>query len=93
MPAPRGSDVRNGQKLSDAKIPHKSEKKALRSLQVHITPTEIIHQIKVGENWVVLDRWTQPGVNLAAGRIGFFLPGGDQISLLSFGRYADLNLH
>ena len=87
------TNIRNGQKVSEAKIPHKSDKKSFRTIQIRVTPTEIVHQIKEGENWVVLDRWTQPGTNLAVGRFGFYLPGGDQISLSSFGHYLDLNLH
>jgi hypothetical protein len=86
------TDVRNGQKVSDAKIPHKSEKKSFRTLQVRITPTEVVHQIKEGDNWTTLDRWSQPGTNLSSGRFGFYLPGGDQVSLASFGHYLDLNL-
>jgi hypothetical protein len=86
------TDVRNGQKVSDAKIPHKGGKKTFHALQIHVSPTEITHQIKQGDAWVVLDRWTQPGANLAAGRFGFYLPGGDQVSLANFGHYLDLNL-
>jgi hypothetical protein len=87
------TDIRNGQKTNDAKIPHKVEKKSLRTLQIHVSPTEIVHQIKQGNGWLVLDRWTMPGINLSSGRFGFYLPGGDQLSLASFSHYAELNLH
>jgi hypothetical protein len=40
-----------------------------------------------------VDKFTQPGTNLAQGRFGFYLPGGDQISLANFAHYLDLNLH
>jgi len=87
------TDIRNGQKTSDAKIPHKGEKKSFRTLQIHVSPTEIVHQIKQGNAWFVLDRWTLPGTNLSSGRFGFYLPGGDQMSLASFSHYPDLNVH
>lgn len=87
------TDVRNGQKVREVKIPQKGEKKAFRTLQVHVSPSEIVHQIKQGENWVVIDRWSQSGTDLSQGRFGFYLPGGDQISLSSFGHYLDINLH
>jgi len=87
------TDIRNGQKVSEAKVPHKSEKKSFRTLVVRVTGTEIVHQIKEGDHWTVLDRWSQPGTNLSSGRFGFYLPGGDQISLASFVHYLDLNLH
>ena len=87
------TDIRNGQKTSDAKIPHKGDKKSYRTLQIHVSPTEIVHQIKQGDAWFVLDRWTLPGTNLASGRFGFYVPGGDQISLANFSHYLDLNIH
>ena len=70
------TDIRNGQKTNDAKIPHKGEKKSFRTLQIHVSPTEIVHQIKQGDAWVVLDRWTQPGYNLSSGRLVFICPAG-----------------
>lgn len=87
------TDVRNGQRVSEAKVPHKSEKKAFRTLQVHVSSTEIVSQIKVGDTWVALDRWTQTGTNLSSGKFGFYLPGGDQISVASFAHYTDLSIH
>ena len=87
------TDIRNGQKTNEAKIPNKGEKKSYRTFQIHVSPTEIVHQIRQGDAWVVLDRWALAGTNLSAGRFGFYLPGGDQISLANFSHYADLNLH
>ncbi len=85
------TDVRNGKK-TEAKIPHKSEKKGFRTLLVRISPTEIVHQIRQGEQWVTLDRFTLQGTDLSAGKFGFYIPGGDQVSLANFGHYQDLNL-
>ena len=87
------TDVRNGQKVSEAKIPHKGGKKSFRTFQIRISPGEIVHQIKQGDVWFVIDRFTQPGMNLAQGNFGFYLPGGDQILLSNFAHYLDLNLH
>lgn len=87
------TDVRNGQKVSDTKIPHKGDKKSFRTFQVRVSSTEIVSEIKQGEAWFAVDRFTQPGTNLAQGKFGFYLPGGDQISLSTFAHYLDLNLH
>jgi serine/threonine protein kinase len=86
-------DVRKGHKLNESQVPHKGEKKSFRTIQIRVSPTEIVHQIKQGDAWVVLDRWSLPGTNLASGKFGFYLPGGDQVSLASFGHYLDLNVH
>jgi serine/threonine-protein kinase len=83
--------VHNGQKSDEFKVPHKSEKKSFRFMQIHVTPTEIVHQTKQGDTWTVLDRWSSPGANLAAGKFGFYIPGNDQVALASFSHYADLS--
>jgi len=83
--------VHNGQKSDEFKAPHKSEKKSFRFMQIRVTPTEIVHQAKEGDAWVILDKWTVPGTNLAAGKFGFYIPGNDQVALASFSHYADLN--
>jgi serine/threonine protein kinase len=83
--------VRNGQKGDETKIPHKGEKKTFQTLQIHVGPNEIVHQIRQGDSWVVLDRWTQSGTNLSLGRFGFYIPGSDQVALSSFSHYADFS--
>jgi serine/threonine-protein kinase len=83
--------VRNGQKGDETKIPHKNDKKSFRPLQIRVGPNEIVHQIRQGDAWVVVDRWTQPDTNLTLGRFGFYIPGSDQVALSSFGHYVDLN--
>jgi len=84
--------IRNGTKTDVITVPDKSDKKSLRTLQIRVSPTEIVHQIKHGERWTVLDRWTQPGANLSQGKFGFYIPGNDQVALSSFAHYVDLNI-
>ncbi len=85
------SVLRNGQKTDEAKFPFKSEKKSFHTIQIHISPTEIDHQIKGGDSWVALDKWS--GTNLSGGKFGFYIPGSDQVALSNFNRYADLGAH
>ncbi len=85
------SVVRNGEKGDEVKIPHKGDKKSFRTLQIRVGLNEITHLIRQGDNWVVLERWTQPGSNFTLGRFGFYIPGNDQVALSSFGHYVDLN--
>jgi eukaryotic-like serine/threonine-protein kinase len=84
--------IRNGMKSNEAKFPLKGEKKAFRIIQVRVTPTEVVHQTRNGDAWVVLDRWSESGSNLGLGKFGFYIPGSDQVALSSFSHYADLNL-
>lgn len=85
------SVLRNGQKTDESKFPFKNDKKSFRTIQIHISPTEIDHQIKAGDSWVTLDKWN--GTNLAGGRFGFYIPGSDQVAIANFNRYADLGAH
>jgi hypothetical protein len=89
--------IRNGEKRDEiivpGKVPYKGDQKSFRTLQIRVSPTEILHQIKQGNSWTVLDRWTQPGANLSLGKFGFYIPGNDQVALSNFAHYADLNLH
>jgi len=84
--------LHNGQKSEELKIPHKSDKKSFHSLQIRVTPNEIVHQAREGDAWVLLDKWSAPGTNLSAGKFGFYIPGNDQVALATFSHYADLNI-
>jgi hypothetical protein len=84
--------MHNGQRSDEVRIPHKSEKKSFRFMQIRVTPNEIVNQTKEGDDWMILDKWTAPATNLAAGKFGFYIPGNDQVILASFSFYADLNI-
>ena len=84
--------VRNGAKTDEIKVPDKGDRKSFRTLQIRVSPTELVQQIKHGDSWTILDRWTQPGTNLSLGKFGFYIPGNDQVALSGFAHYADLNI-
>jgi tetratricopeptide (TPR) repeat protein len=84
--------IRNGEKTDEIMVPDKGDKKSFRTLHIRVSPTEIVNQIRHGDDWKVLDRWTQPGVNLSRGKFGFYIPGSDEVELSSFGHYSDLNV-
>jgi len=84
--------IRHGEKTGEIKVPDKGDKKSFRTLQISVSPTELVHQIKHGDHWTVLDRCTQPGVDLSLGKFGFYIPGNDQVALSSFAHYVDLNI-
>jgi serine/threonine protein kinase len=87
------SVIHDGQKTDEIKIPHKTEKKAPRTIQIRITPGEIVHQVREEDAWFTIDKWSQPGTNLSQGKFGLYIPGGDQVALSNFTQYADLSAH
>ena len=84
--------IRNGEKRDEIKVPDKGNKKGFRTIQIRVGATEIVHQIRHGDSWTVLDRWMQFGANLGAGKFGFYIPGNDQVALAGFAHYADMNI-
>jgi hypothetical protein len=87
------TSIRNGQKVGDAKVAQKSDKKSFHIIQIRVEANQIVHQIRQGDSWIVLDRWSEPGNDLSTGKFGFYLPGNDQVALSSFAHYADINTH
>ena len=83
--------IRNGTKADEIKIPDKSDRKSFREIHIRVSSTEIVNQIKHGNSWKILDRWTQPGVNLGQGKFGLYIPGNDEVAVSNFTHYADLN--
>jgi hypothetical protein len=83
--------VRGGQKGEEVKVPHKSDKKGFHAVQILVSSSEIVHQLREGQNWVPLDKWSPPGKDATAGKFGFYITGNDQIALSNFNHYADLN--
>jgi eukaryotic-like serine/threonine-protein kinase len=85
------STFRNGAATDEVKMPHKIEKKAFQAIRIRVTPSEIVHQVRVGNAWFVLDRFSSPGTNLALGKFGFYLPGKDEVAIINFNHYPDLD--
>jgi hypothetical protein len=84
--------IRKGQKAEEVIVPDKGDKKSFRALHIRVSPTEIVHQIRHGDSWTILDRWTQPGADLSLGKFGFYIPGDDEVVLSNFAHYAELNI-
>jgi serine/threonine-protein kinase len=83
--------VKNGLRGEEIKIPHKNEKKSFRTIHIRVEPNEIVHQIRQGDAWFVLDRWAPAGSDLSLGKFGFYIPGSDQVTISNFGHYVDLS--
>ncbi len=84
--------IHNGEKRDQIIVPEKGDKKSFRMMQVRVSATEIVHQVKQGDRWIALDHWSQPGADLSAGKFGFYIPGGDEVELSNFAHYIDLNV-
>ena len=81
------NEVRNGVLNELLKTPLKLEQKAYATIQIRISPTSVVHQVYDGKSWIALDSWTEVTHNFAAGRFGFFVPGGDEVAVSNFAFY------
>jgi hypothetical protein len=86
------SEVRDGKKTEEAKIPFKTDKKKARTFQISVASKRIVHQIQQGAGWASLDSWMRPDGNLSSGKFGFYLPGNDEVKVSNFGHYGELKL-
>ncbi len=84
------SEVRDGQTTEGARVPLKIDKKKFRTLQVHVSKAQIVHQVLEGDKWEVLDFWAPPNRDLSGGSFGFYIPSSDEVNLANFSFYADL---
>jgi len=76
-------DVVNGKTTDRAKAQHESEKNEF-TIQIDITPDRLVHKIRSGDQWEVLDSWNQNGRNFADGKFGFQVQGSDEIAISNF---------
>jgi hypothetical protein len=86
------SEVRDGKKTEEAKVPIKTDKKKARTFQISVASNRIVHQIQQGAGWASLDSWMRPDANLSSGKFGFYLPGNDEVKVSNFSHYGDLKL-
>ena len=78
------TEVSKGRKSRIVKIPHNMKWDDFLSVDIAVRADSIVHRVLIGDQWVELDNWKQPGGGLTAGKFGFHIPGRDQVSLSHF---------
>jgi hypothetical protein len=54
------------------------------TIQIEVTPEHIVHKLRTGDSWTVLDSWAQPGRDFTEGKFGFWIQGGDELGITDF---------
>ena len=54
------------------------------TIQVDVSPGQLVHRLQNGENWLVLDTWKEPGRKFNDGKFAFLIQGSDEIGLSDF---------
>ncbi len=77
--------VINGKVFDRGKYEHGlSDREMSYTLQVESSPEKLVHSIKTGDQWLVLDTWQEPGRNFTEGKFAFLVQGNDEIGLADF---------
>jgi PEGA domain-containing protein len=61
-----------------------SDREMSYTLQLESSPDKLVHSIKIGDKWLVLDTWQEPGRNFTEGKFAFLVQGNDEIGLSDF---------
>jgi hypothetical protein len=78
------TEVSKGRKGRTVKIPHNLKWDDFLSVDIAVQADSIVHRLLIGDKWVELDNWKQPGGNFTTGKFGFHIPGRDQVGLSHF---------
>ncbi len=77
--------IEGGKTYDRGKFEHGlNDKEMSYTVQVDVSPGQLVHRLKNGDNWLVLDTWKEPGRKFNEGKFVFLTQGGDQIGLSDF---------
>jgi hypothetical protein len=80
----QAKDVREGRAFDRERTQHNSGELKSIEVQVEVAGDRVTNRLRVGQQWVVLDSWTQPGRDFTDGKFGFLVPGNDEIGISNF---------
>jgi len=77
--------IEGGKTYDRGKFEHGlNDKDMSYTVQVDVSPGQLVHRIQNGENWLVLDTWKEPGRKFNDGKFAFMIQGSDEIGLSDF---------
>jgi hypothetical protein len=77
--------IEAGKTYDRGKFEHNlNDKDMSYTVQVDVSPGQLVHRVRNGDNWLVLDTWKEPGRKFNEGKFAFLTQGSDQIGLSDF---------
>lgn len=77
--------IEGGKTYDRGKFEHGlNDKEMSYTVQVDVSPGQLVHRVRNGDNWLVLDTWKEPGRKFNEGKFVFLPQGSDQIGLSTF---------
>ncbi|HUK16942.1 MAG TPA: PEGA domain-containing protein [Bryobacteraceae bacterium] len=76
--------IENGKRYERVKAAHNLGNQKSFTIQVEVTADRAVQRVRVGQDWKVLDTFTEPGRDFTAGKFGFLIQGNDEIAISGF---------
>jgi len=76
--------VDKGKKSERQKMQHDLEKQKAVAIQVEIAPDRLVQKARIGDDWTVLDTFSEAGRDFTQGKFGFLIQGNDEIGISDF---------
>jgi len=76
--------VEKGKRLERVKAPHNLGNQKAFTIQIEVTADRAVQKVRDGDQWKVLDTFTEPGRDFTAGKFGFLVQGNDEIAISDF---------
>lgn len=73
-----------GKRLERVKAPHHLGNQKAFTIQIEVTPGRLVHKVREGEAWKVLDNFAEPDRDFTQGQFGFLIQGNDEIAISDF---------
>lgn len=76
--------VQKGKRLERVKTPLNLGNQKAFTIEIEVTPDRLVHKMRAGNEWKVLDTFSEPGRDFTQGKFGFLIQGNDEIAISDF---------
>jgi len=76
--------IEKGTKYERVKAPHNLENPKAFTIQIEITPGQMVQKVRKGNEWETLDTFAESDRDFTKGKFGFLVQGSDEIAISDF---------
>ena len=76
--------VEKGKRLERVKTPLNLGNRKAFTMQIEVMPDRVVQRMRVGDEWKVMDTFSEPGRDFTRGKFGFLIRGDDEIAISDF---------
>jgi PEGA domain len=76
--------IQKGERYERVKAPHNLANQKAFTIQLDVEPDHLTQSLLVGNQWKVLDTFSEPGRDYTQGKFGFLIQGNDEIAISDF---------